>query len=196
MHYCCRKTKNSCFLQRKLDLRHFYRECRENSTIRTFWEHLLARTSRKLPNLDQFREFYPRPKKVTMFLLFMNHLQALSLKRTGQRGQAEQQRNLEVVELIRINIYLITPEISCPITLLHQSVLIIANCLWAQCEGSHTRHQQSIEPKMISDVFSNQIWSVLIRSHLISIDPLTETRYDTDLSLWLIHLWNIGTQFY
>ena len=126
----------------------------------------------------------------------MDHLQALSLKRTGQRGQAEQQRNLEVVELIRINIYLITPEISCPITLLHQSVLIIANCLWAQCEGSHTRHQQSIEPKMISDVFSNQIWSVLIRSHLISIDPLTETRYDTDLSLWLIHLWNIGTQFY
>ena len=92
-----------------------------------------------------------------MFLLFMNHLQALSLKRTGQRGQAEQQRNLEVVELIRINIYLITPEISHPITLLHQSVLIIANCLWAQCEGSHTRHQQSIEPKMISDVFSNQI---------------------------------------
>ena len=87
----------------------------------------------------------------------MDHLRLLSLKRTGQLVQAWQQGNLEVVELIRIDFYPITPEIGHLITLLHQSVLVNENGLWTQCGGNHTRHQQSIDPNMISDVFSNQI---------------------------------------
>ena len=80
----------------------------------------------------------------------------------SQCGQFEQQRNFEVVELIIIwwdqvahlsDRSRSAADNPSPAKRAH-------HCKLPECDGNHTRHRQSIRPNLISDVFSNWIWSV------------------------------------
>ena len=104
----------------------------------------------------------------------------LPQERTSQCGQFQQQRNVEHTMLrstcasilsqlmINLGIYLIiwwdqvahlsdrsrsAADNPSPAKRAH-------HCKLPECDGNHTRHRQSIRPNLISDVFSNWIWSV------------------------------------